>query len=119
MKDSSSSDDLQRKLPLLRAASAGHLHSLECPSCGGRTVGVWFTHPRTTQYLVWFVCSDCTFYLRVQSSLPPFYSEERRSPEFEYYDHRILNGMEDGVDPEAVDALKAALDAARKSPDPR
>ena len=114
----SNSEELKRTLPLLRDASAGRLQSLECPNCGRHSVEVWFTNPRTARYLVWFICSDCPFYVRVQSERPPYYSDERRSPELEYYDDRLLREQESGPDPGGAEALREALEAARRLPDP-
>jgi hypothetical protein len=108
-----SSSDPKRILPLLHSASGGDLDALQCPTCGQPEVNVWFTHPRENEYLVWFVCGHCDFYVRAQSRRPPFYCEERRSLALEDYDRRVCAIVEGGTDPAAPAALFAALDAVR------
>ena len=89
----SNSDDLNRRVKLLRELESGQLDSLDCPSCDGQTVSVWFSHPGETEYRTWFVCSNCSFRMRAQNTTRPrFYSEERLSHELDVYDQR-LHGM--------------------------
>lgn len=87
----SSSDDVIRRVNLLRALEAGALDTIECPDCHNRSVSVWFSHPVENDYRTWFVCSNCAFRMRAQNTCrPKFYSEERLSHELDVYDTRLL-----------------------------
>jgi hypothetical protein len=70
--------EMQGRLALLRAASAGDLEGLPCPQCQRPSITVWFTHPAETLYRTWFVCAACGFEMRAQNAgRPPYYSEDR------------------------------------------
>jgi hypothetical protein len=70
--------ELDARVSLLRAASAGQLDRLACPRCGASAVSVWFTRPTPNDYRTWFGCAKCDFEMSAQnSSRPAFYSEAR------------------------------------------
>jgi hypothetical protein len=69
---------IAERVELLRAASAGKLDGLTCPTCAQPCISVWFTHPNEREYRTWFICGNCGFEMRAQNAgLPPYYSKER------------------------------------------
>lgn len=78
-------------LGLFKMANKGSLDSLECPDCHKRSVSVCFTQPQKGVYRTWFLCSECTFKLRVQCSVcPPYYATDRVDKRLEAYDADVL-----------------------------
>jgi len=64
-------DETQRRLDLVRSATAGRLDDLPCPKCGQLRVSVKFTQPQSGEYRTWFICTDCGFQMRTQNSERP------------------------------------------------
>jgi hypothetical protein len=74
----SQSPEMEGRLTLLRAATAGQLDALPCPRCQEAAVSVWFTHAGEHEYRTWFLCAKCGFEMRAQNTgRPPHYSQER------------------------------------------
>ena len=83
--------EIAERVELLRAANAGKLDGLNCPTCAKPCVSVWFTHPYEKEYRTWFICGNCGFEMRAQNSgRPPYYSKERdRTEGYSVKDHRF------------------------------
>lgn len=76
---------------LLWAADAGKLDSPDCPSCHKQTVSVWYTHPRADIYREWYICSSCSFSLRMQlRGVPKHFTESRIDQKLQEYDADLL-----------------------------
>jgi hypothetical protein len=70
---------------------SGILNSIECPQCHRHSVSVWFTHPQVNEYRTWFICTECSFEMRVQNSEKPLhYTEDRVDARLETYDVDVL-----------------------------
>lgn len=86
-----SGDEIELRSALVRALESGRLDHMECPNCREYAITVWFSNPIEGEYRTWFICSSCSFEMRVQNSMKPrFYSDERVSHELDQYDRRVL-----------------------------
>jgi len=71
-------EDVQRRLALVKLEAKGVLDKLPCPSCGQAAVSVRYTNPSLGQYRTWFICQRCGFSMRVQNSgVPEHFSQSR------------------------------------------
>jgi DNA-directed RNA polymerase subunit M/transcription elongation factor TFIIS len=80
-----------RNLTLIQALESGVLDAIECPKCCKHTITVRFTQPRISEIRTWFLCTNCTFRLRVQNStIPRYFSIDRLDEQLEAYDDDVL-----------------------------
>lgn len=85
-------DRIEIHLQLVKAAEQGRLNSLQCPLCNRPEVSVWFTLPAPDQYRTWFVCENCDFHTRAQSSnKPKYFTQTRVKPKLDELDVASLN----------------------------
>jgi len=91
---------------LLHAVNAGKLNNLECPKCQHKTVSAWFTRPEPETFRTWLICADCDFRSHViNSTMPPFFSEDRVHGDLQETDAAILKSMRLGAHPNRADGF--------------
>jgi hypothetical protein len=85
-------DPIEIHLQLLKAAEHGRVTAIQCPVCSRPEVSVWFTLPAPEQCRTWFVCDNCDFHTRVQTSgKPKYFTQTRVKPKLDELDLASLH----------------------------
>lgn len=85
---------MRKEIELLQEVNAGILDNLECPKCQHKAVSAWFTRPEPETSRTWLICTDCGFWSHViNSTMPPFFSEDRVRVDLQEKDAAILKSM--------------------------
>ena len=85
---------MRNEIELLHEVNAGILDNLECPKCQHKAVSAWVTRPEPETFRTWLICANCDFWSHIiNSTMPPFFSEDRVRVDLQEKDAAILKSM--------------------------